>query len=103
MPGSVVISDELASYQDIPSMPGNYQHRTVDHGRHFVEPATGSHTNNVQNYCSRAKAGFKRMHATSKNTVPSHLNEFMLRERFGCTFDLAYLNILRHIAERYPC
>jgi len=90
VPGSVVLSDDWAAYRDISNMPGNYQHRIVNRGQ----------TNNAETYCRLANASFKRR---SKDMVPGHLNEFMWRERFGSTFDLAYLNILRHISERYPC
>ena len=46
---------------------------------------------------------FKRMNGTAKYMVIGYLDEFMWRERFASTFDLAYCNILRHIAERYSC
>lgn len=102
-PGSVIISDEWRAYRGIPALPGNYLHRTVNHSRHFVDPATGSHTNGVESYWSRIKANFKRMHGTSKEMIPSYLDEHMWRERYGRTDDLAYLNLLSHIAEQYPC
>src|SRR6218665_849741 len=89
VPGSVVLSDDWAAYRDISNMPGNYQHR-------IVNQVNGGHTNNVQTYCRRANASFKRR---SKDLIQGHLHEFMWRERFGSTFDLAYLNILRHISE----
>jgi len=102
-PGSVVISDEWAAYRGIQNLPQNYDHRTVNHSQNFVNPITGAHTNNVESYWKRAKAVFKRMNGTSKDMVPSYLDEFMWRERFGRTMNLAYINILRHIADRYPC
>lgn len=102
-PGSIVVSDEWRAYRSIAHLPGNYQHKTVNHSRYFVDPATGTHTNNVESYWSRAKASFKKMHVTSKPMVPSYLDEFMWRERYGKTDKMAYLNILRNIAEKYPC
>src|ERR1043165_3326339 len=84
-------------------MPGNYVHQTVNHSRNFVNPVTGAHTNNVESYWMRAKAVFKRMSGTSKDMVPGYLDEFMWRERFGRNFNLAYINILHHIAECYLC
>lgn len=87
----------------LPNIPGNYTHRTVNHSRHFVNPVNRAHRNSVKAYWSRAKAVFKRMNGTSKEMVSGYLDEFMWRERYDGTYNLAYLNILRHIAERYPC
>lgn len=101
LPDSVIISDEWAAYRGIGNLPQNYTHRTVNHSRNFVNPADGSHTNNVENYWKRAKAAFKRMNGTQKDMIASYLDDFMWRERYGQTFDLAYCNIIRHIAEKY--
>lgn len=65
-----------------------------------MDLTSGAHTNNVEAYWKRAKAVFKQMNGTSKDMVPSYLDEFMWKERYGSTFDLAFINILRHISER---
>lgn len=102
-PESIIISDEWAAYRNIPNLPNNYRHQTVNHSKNFVNPATGAHTNNVENYWKRAKSIFKRMNGTQKEMIPSYLDEFMWRERYGQTFDLSYLNIMSHISEFKPC
>uniref|UniRef100_A0A915KHY2 Uncharacterized protein n=1 Tax=Romanomermis culicivorax TaxID=13658 RepID=A0A915KHY2_ROMCU len=58
---------------------------------------------NVENYWKRAKANFKRMNGTKDGFVESYLNEFMWREQFGPTLDLAYENLLEQINEKQPC
>lgn len=40
-----------------------------------VNQITGVHTNNAEQYWSRAKAEFKRMNETSKDIVPRYLDE----------------------------
>lgn len=102
-PGSVIVSDEWAAYRGIPNIPGNYTHLTVNHSQNFVNPVTGKHTQNVESYWSRMKKSFKRMNGTKTDMTSSYIDEFMWRERYGKSSRLAYLNILRHIAERYPC
>ena len=44
-PGSIIISDMWASYQEIETLIGmNYTHQTVNHTEKFVDPTTGAHT-----------------------------------------------------------
>lgn len=51
----------------------------------------------------KAKAFLRRIEVKSKDMDPSYVDEFLWRERFGTPNHLAFYNILRHIAERYPC
>src|SRR6218665_24867 len=103
IPGSVIVSDEWATYRGIPNLSGNYRHETVNYSWNFVDPITGAHTNNVKSYWKQAKAIFKRMKGTFKEMVPSYLGKFIWRERYGSTQSLAFINIMCHIAEHYPC
>src|SRR6218665_1877649 len=98
---------QLRAYLAIPNIPGNYTYHTVNHSPDFVNPLTGRHTQHVESYWSRVKRSFKRMNGISKDLakdlVPNYMDEFMWHERYGKTNRLAYMNILRHIAERYSC
>src|SRR6218665_2448843 len=66
-------------------------------------PVTGKHTNHVESYWIRMKSTFKRINGTYKDFGPSYMDEFMWRERYGKTQKLAYINLLKHMAEMYPC
>ena len=41
-PGSIIWSDCWKSYDKIPKLPEDYQHATVNHGKNFVDPQTGT-------------------------------------------------------------
>jgi transposase-like protein len=43
---TTVISDCWSAYRDIDSL--GYEHRTVNHTLHFVDPDTGAHTNTIE-------------------------------------------------------
>jgi len=79
-PASIIVSDQWRAYRDIPNLPGNYTHYTVNHSENFVDPVTGKHTNHVESYWMRMKSTFKRMNGTYKDFGPSYMDEFMWRE-----------------------
>ena len=100
-PGTEVHSDEWRAYSRINTLPG-ITHSTVNHSLHFVDPSTGTHTQNVESYWNRVKQKFKRMKGCHAHQVPSYLDEFMWRERFGCDSFISFYNILDHISLQYP-
>ena len=68
----------------------------------FVEPTTGTHTQNIESYWSRAKLKLKRMKGCHAHQLPSYLDEFLWRERFGQTRRRAFNEIISNIATQYP-
>ncbi len=78
-PGTIVHSDEWASYRRVSSLPAVAQHSTVNHSITFVNPTTGTHTQNVESYWNRVKTKFKRMKGVHEVMLPSYLDEFMWR------------------------
>ena len=83
-PGSVVLSDQWASYNQVGNLPNVSAHGTVNHSMEFVSPS-GVHTQNIESYWNRTKMKLKRMRGCAAKEVPSYLDEFMWRERFGKT------------------
>ena len=74
---------------------------TLNHSVEFVSPS-GVHTQNVESYWNRSKMKLKRMRGCAAKEVPSYLDEFMWRERFGKTSREAMDSIIRDIAQQYP-
>ena len=74
---------------------------TVNHSVTFVDPTTGVHTQNVESYWCRVKTKLKRMRGCHAHQLPSYLDEFMWRERYGKTARDALENIMRDIAQQY--
>ena len=100
-PGTVIHSDQWASYNQVGTLPNVSAHRTVNHSVEFVSPS-GVHTQNVESYWNRSKMKLKRMRGCAAKEVPSYLDEFMWRERFGKTSREAMDSIIRDIAQQYP-
>ena len=99
LPGTIIQSDGWAAYNGISAL--GYQHQVVIHENHFVDPVTGVHTNNVENYWQRCKKRLKRIYGAKRHMIPSYLDEFMWLERFGRSQKLRWENTLLHIKENY--
>ena len=104
LPGSIIHSDEWRAYNDLRRLPNPqpYRYATVNHSANVVDPITGVHTNHVEAMWSRAKRRFKSMNGTYEELIPSYLDEFMWRERYGDNTSIAFNNLLNHISARYP-
>ena len=79
LPGSTVWSDEWVAYNNLNAL--GYIHQTVNHSQHYVDPATGVHTNNIEARWSACKASFKRRYGITREHLPSYIDEYMWRSR----------------------
>lgn len=99
--GVTIYSDQWAAYNGLSHMVSVSGHCTVNHSVEFVTPS-GVHTNHIESYWNRAKIKLKRMRGCHRSQLPSYLDEFMWRERYGKTNDEVLENICRDIALWYP-
>ena len=60
------------------------------------------HTQNVKSYWNRVKTKLKRMKGCHAHQIPSYIDEFMWRERYGQSKGVALNSIMRDIAQQYP-
>jgi hypothetical protein len=111
--GTMIHSDSAAMYVNnatqqshivnIPTIPmPPYQHQWVNHTNNFVDPATGAHTNHVEGFWKNAKKKNKEMCGTTEEMLPSYLDEFQWRQRWGKKTVHTFDNILSQIAHFYP-
>ena len=100
--GTIIHSDQWAAYNRVQQLQPVSNHQTVNHSLHFVDPATGVHTQNIESYWNRVKRKFKRMKGVHETMLNSYLDEFMWRERHGQSALTACANLCCDIALRYP-
>jgi len=98
LPGTRIWSDQWAGYRNLGNL--GYIHETVNHSQHFVDPATGVHTNTIEARWSVCKAGFKRRFGVARHLLPSYLDEHMWRVRHPRPF--TFEAIVAAIAQQYP-
>ena len=49
-------------------------HQTVNHSRHYVDPATGSHTKKIEVRWLACKSGFKCWYGIARHLLPSYID-----------------------------
>ena len=54
----------------------------------------GVHTQNIESYWNRVKKKFKTMKGVHSHQLPSYLDEFMWRERYGTSSEQAFDSII---------
>ena len=101
-PGTTIHSDQWRAYATVNTIPAVTAHGIVNHSLHFVDPATGVHTQTVESYWNRVKTKLKRMKGCDSNQLASYLDEFLWRERYGKTGNEALRNIMHDISTQYP-
>ena len=95
--GTTVVSDLWAAYNTIDSL--GYQHLTVNHSLHFVDPETHATISHLESMWSRAKKRKKRKCGTSRAHLDSYLIEFLGRQHFNKD---PFQNLLPHIRAVCP-
>ena len=75
-------------------------HETVNHSLHFVDLATGAHTQGVEAMWSSGKRLMREERTMHSNLFDTYLPEFTWRRRFSGPE--TFSNIVTHIAEQYP-
>lgn len=100
LPGSIIHTDESASYKSIAKM--NVEPQYVHYTGNSDGPVEKVRISCVENYLIKAKNRFKTMLGIQQSFVDSYLDEFQWRERFGKTGMDAFNNLLLHISQWYP-
>ena len=104
-PGTNILSDQWAGYNgvgailDPVSQAPMYTHSTVCHARNFVDPVTGTHTQNIENHWGKAKKRNKEQNGTHRHMLDSYLCEWMWRRRNRndpCLFEKMMTDIVTH-------
>ena len=105
--GTIIHSDQWAAYRQVASLPSVSTHSTVNHSVTFVDPVSGTHTQNIESYWGKAKRKLKNMKGCHASQLPSYLDEFMWRERFGQNnlekFTCTIIYVLTSFAPFHTC
>ena len=100
LPRTTLHSEEWAAYSLVQSLANFTRHESVNHSVEFVS-ASGVHTSNTESYWALAKLKQKRMKGVATEQLPSYLDEFMWRKRFGKNTSDTMENVVTHIADIY--
>ena len=76
-------------------------HRIVVHARHFVDPVTGVHTQEVESCWNNLKLGQKIRRGMKKEDLQSYLDEQMWRQWRGGPYRKIMQNFLAMLPSLY--
>jgi len=79
--GSTVYSDSFSSYFAFFNENFNYSHQAVNHRYNFVNPADGTHTQNIENLWCRFKKFKRRKEYSKVKLLEGYMVEFSMRKR----------------------
>jgi hypothetical protein len=94
-PGTTIVSDMWASYSTLNDE--GFNHLTVNHSLHFVDPVSFATTNHVESTWQKMKQKHKERYGTARKTLACHMCGFMWRQRFGKSLN----DFISHINEQY--
>ena len=79
--GSIIHTDHWRAYNGISDLPEGYTHKKVNHSQNFVDPNTGSHTQNVERMWREVKRVKKRYEGINSIDINDHVSEYLWRCR----------------------
>ena len=86
--GSTIITDCWHGHRSEELVAAGFEHWTVNHSYHFVDPDTGAHTQTVERFWGLLKEQNKRNRGTPRELMPMYIAEFIWRYRNRATEDL---------------
>lgn len=69
-------------------------HRTVNHSLHFVDPASGAHTQHIESRWAQEKQKIKAMRGVSGDNLPDLLSEFLWKDKYRENLLVHTINLL---------
>ncbi len=70
--------NEWSSYSKISQLK-EFEHKTVNHSYHFVDPESGAYTNGIEGAWTQLKRKLKDMNGCSRLYLQSYIDEFLWR------------------------
>ena len=73
--GTIVHSASWAAYRNVQQLRQVARHDMVNHSLNFVDPVTGTHTQNVESYWNRVNTKFMCMKGVHQSMLTSYMDE----------------------------
>ena len=96
--GTTIMTDCWKAYDSLPQH--GFQHQTVNHSQHFVDPETQAHTQSIENTWWQIKRKLPETH-THKGDIGEYLSEFLWRSSVRKEGIHPFDALIRDIAEMY--
>jgi transposase-like protein len=94
LPGTIIHSDEYPTYRALQRTIG-FNHGSVNHTLHFVDPDSGVHTQHVESSWATSKLPIKCSKGLRRDQLPLYLQECMWRNLVGQNAFARFLELIR--------
>ena len=94
-PRSKIFTDMWRGYKNLGEL--NMRHISINHGKNFVDPGTGAHTNTIEGLWAVVKSKIRSRYRTKK-LINNHFQEFIWRRKHKSDLWKGLLDSLREIS-----
>lgn len=94
LPGSIIYTDLWKGYTGLEQQ--GYEHHTVNHSQHFVDPVTQIHTNRIEGLWNGLKMNIRPRNRV-KCTIEDHLFEAVWRKKHQDNLWQGFLDALNEV------
>ncbi|KAK4470758.1 hypothetical protein MN116_005645 [Schistosoma mekongi] len=78
---TIIYSDNCKAYEPLSNM--GYVHKVVVHKKHFVDPSTGVHTNNIESIWRRVRYHLRPYYGSQGRMLSIHVDEYLHKMHRG--------------------
>ena len=75
VPGETIAPNQCDAFRTVEHAPDGYQHETVNHSLHFIDPETGAYKNSIEYLRQKFKEGYKTRYGTERAPLNSYIDE----------------------------
>ncbi|VDD96938.1 unnamed protein product [Enterobius vermicularis] len=83
VPGETIAPNQCDAFRTVEHAPDGYQHETVNHSLHFIDPETGAYKNSIESSRQNFKEAYKTRYETKTALLNLYTEEVLWKKVYG--------------------